>query len=125
MDITPLIAADRQVIQSYGAGRFKVSGQAYETPVLVTPDETIVWPFSGDIAALTPDDFTLMTGKNIEILLLGCGPRAAFIKPALKAALKEKGFILEAMDTGAACRTYNVLLAEGRQVAAALIPLSA
>jgi uncharacterized protein len=58
---------------------------------------------------------------QIELLLLGCGPRMALIPSTLRAALRAKGIVLEPMDTGAACRTYNVLAAEGRKVAAALI----
>ena len=58
-----------------------------------------------------------------EFLVLGCGPRAVFIAPDIRAALKAAGLALEVVDTGSACRIYNVLLAEGRRVAAALIPL--
>ncbi len=58
-----------------------------------------------------------------ELVVLGCGPRAVFIAPDVRAALKAAGMALEVVDTGSACRIYNVLLAEGRRVAAALIPL--
>ncbi len=58
-----------------------------------------------------------------ELLVVGCGPRAVFLPPALRASLKSAGLSLEVVDTGSACRTYNVLLAEGRRVAAALIPV--
>ena len=51
---------------------------------------------------------------------MGCGPRAVFLPPALRASLKSAGLSLEVVDTGSACRIYNVLLAEGRRVAAAL-----
>ena len=54
---------------------------------------------------------------------MGCGPRAVFLPPALRTTLKSAGLALEVVDTGSACRTYNVLLAEGRRVAAALIPI--
>ena len=58
-----------------------------------------------------------------ELLVLGCGPRSVFIAPDKRAALKGAGMALEVVDTGSACRIYNVLLAEGRRVAAALVPL--
>ena len=58
-----------------------------------------------------------------ELLVLGCGARAVFVPPDLRATLKAAGMGLEVVDTGSACRIYNVLLAEGRRVAAALIPL--
>ena len=57
----------------------------------------------------------------LVFLLLGCGARMMPVSPTLRQALKSVGISLEAMDTGAACRTYNVLLAEDRRVAAALL----
>ena len=124
VDITPLIAADRQVIQSYAAGRFKISGVTHEGPVIVLPGRTLAWTPRDP---LIPDDFaalaTLPAAEKIDVLLLGSGPRALPPLPALRAALRDHGIALEVMDTGAACRTYNVLLADGRRVAAALLPL--
>ena len=73
------------------------------------------------------DDLTLdslapvIEDGNVQVLLLGCGPKLQMPPPDLRSALREKGIGIEPMDTGAACRTYNVLLAEGRAVAAALI----
>ena len=58
---------------------------------------------------------------EVEILLLGCGPRMAPVPRPLRETLRAAGIVIEAMDTGAACRTYNVLMSEGRRVAAALI----
>jgi uncharacterized protein len=57
------------------------------------------------------------------LLVLGCGARAVFVPPDKRAVLKAAGLGLEVVDTGSACRIYNVLLAEGRRVAAVLIPL--
>jgi uncharacterized protein len=59
---------------------------------------------------------------GVEILLLGLGRSTSAVPAALRIALRTAGIALEAMDTGAACRTYNVLVAEDRRVAAALIP---
>jgi uncharacterized protein len=61
--------------------------------------------------------------RAVELLLFGQGPRMLLVPPALRQGLREAGIVLEPMDTGAACRTYNVLMAEGRLVAAALIPV--
>ncbi|HET6224238.1 MAG TPA: Mth938-like domain-containing protein, partial [Dongiaceae bacterium] len=58
---------------------------------------------------------------TIDLLLVGCGARMAPLPPALRQALRQIGVVMEPMDTGAACRTYNVLMAEGRRVCAALI----
>ena len=59
--------------------------------------------------------------QTLEVFLLGTGPRFEMVPPDLRGELLTAGLTVEAMDTGAACRTYNVLLAEGRAVAAALI----
>ena len=113
-----------QYIRSYGPGRFLISEREWHEPVLVTPSETVPWP------AKAATDLSLVslaalpaTGTPTELVVLGCGPRAVFIAPDVRAALKGAGMALEVVDTGSACRIYNVLLAEGRRVAAALIPL--
>ena len=122
MDVTPLIPADRQVIDSYGAQSFHVSGAGYGGAILVFPDATVPWPVNvlSDVTAesLRP----VIEHGGVEILLLGCGRRMQLAPPALRQALRQAGIVLEIMDTGAACRTYNVLLAEERRVAAALLP---
>lgn len=121
-DVTPLIPAGRQVVDSYGRNGFHVSGVAYEGAILVTAETTVAWPV-GSLAEITLDSFIVLFGRGIEILLLGCGARMVPVAPALRAALKAKGMVVDAMDTGAACRTYNVLVAEERRVAAALLPV--
>ncbi|MDJ0951748.1 MAG: Mth938-like domain-containing protein [Alphaproteobacteria bacterium] len=124
MEITPLIPAGRQVIQAYGAGGFKISGAAHRGAVLVLPGATLPWSIT-EISQLTLDSLAPVTGASpmAEILVLGCGPHIAFVSPELREALRGHGISLEVMDTGAACRTYNVLVAEDRRVAAALIPV--
>ncbi|MEE3622393.1 Mth938-like domain-containing protein [Nitrospirillum sp. BR 11752] len=124
MDITPLIPADRQVIDAYGPGRFRVSNVVYETPIIVFPNRTISWTVDG-FAGLLPEDFAALIAEEpaLEIVLLGTGPTMQLFPSTLRRAVKERGLGgIDAMDTGAACRTYNVLLAEGRRVAAALLP---
>lgn len=121
MEITPIIPADRQVIDTYGPGRFRVSNIVYESAIIVFPDRTIAWPVTG-FAALTAEDFApvLDAEPKPEVLLLGCGARMALLPSALRKGLREKGIVVDVMDSPAACRTYNILLAEGRRVAAAL-----
>ncbi len=124
MDVTPLIKENAQVIQSYRGGQFRVSGVVYDGAVIVTPSSTVDWAFQGeDISDLSEDDFAPLIAQvqEIDVVLLGTGARIAFLKPFLKQALKDKGLNVDVMDTGAACRTYNVLMAEGRRVAAALL----
>ena len=121
-DVTPLIPAGRQVVDSYGRNGFHVSGVAYEGAILVTAEATVAWPV-GSLTEVTLDSLSALFDRGIEILLLGCGARMVPVPPALRTALKAKGMVVDAMDTGAACRTYNVLLAEERRVAAALLPV--
>jgi uncharacterized protein len=124
MDVTPLIPAGRHVIESYGAAGFRVSGVSHAGSILVFPDRTIAWPVAA-VATLSDADFALVLSHGgIEILLLGCGRSIAPLQSALRKRLRDHGIVVDIMDTGAACRTYNVLLAEERRVAAALIKLS-
>ncbi|WP_299617010.1 Mth938-like domain-containing protein [Pelagibius sp.] len=122
MDVTPLVPEGRQIIEAYGGGGFRVSGTVFGGSVLVMPELSQSWPVA-DIAALSLESLepVLAAAAGIEVLLIGCGKAMAFIDPDLREAAKARGVALEPMDTGAACRTYNVLVAEDRQVAAALI----
>jgi uncharacterized protein len=65
----------------------------------------------------------LAPSAEVEIVLLGCGPRAALVPARLRAELRAAGVTLETMDTGAACRTFNLLQVEGRRVAAMLVAI--
>lgn len=123
MDLTPLIPAGRQIIESYGDGRFRISGRVIEGSALVFPDRTLAWPVAA-IDQLTDQSLEPVFTGSLELLLLGCGSRMAPVAPALRQRLRAAGIVLETMDTGAACRTYNVLMSEGRRVAAALIAVS-
>ena len=119
MELTPLVQPGRQVIERYGPSGFRVSGAIYLGPVLVFPDRTVAWAEAAlTVGGLAP------VGEHggIELLLLGLGRRMVPVAAPLRASLKRSGIAVEAMDTGAACRTYNVFLAEERRVAAALLP---
>ena len=117
-------AALAQVIRSYGPGHFLIGERDWHGPVLVTPAATTTWNVTrAEDLSMASLGALGQAPTPTELLVLGCGPRATFIAPALKAELKAAGLALEVVDTGSACRIYNVLLAEGRRVAAALIPL--
>jgi uncharacterized protein len=112
--------AQAQVIRSYGPGRFLIGEREWRQPVLVLPTSTVGWSVS------TAEELSaeIIPGlPQVELLVVGCGVRSAFIAPDRRAAFKAAGIGLEVVDTGAACRIYNVLLAASRRVAAALIPL--
>ncbi len=122
MELTPVTPSGRQIIESYGPRGFRVTGVAYARSILVFPDATLDWEVAG-IEGVTAETLQPVIERGeTEILLLGCGARMARVPAALRQALKLAGISLEPMDTGAACRTYNVLLAEDRRVAAALLP---
>ncbi|MEQ8965308.1 MAG: Mth938-like domain-containing protein [Azospirillaceae bacterium] len=122
MEVAAIRPGERPIIDSYGDGGFRVSGERIEGSVLVLPDRTESWPVT-TMDGLGPEILSPVTATDppIEILLLGCGERMTLVPAALKAHLREIGIAVEPMDTGAACRTYNVLLSEHRRVAAALI----
>ena len=122
LDISPVDLEGRNIIQSYGNGKFQISDKKYDHSVLVFPDQIIPWsPI--DTNNLIVDDFkkVLTVGPIVELLVLGCGKTTWFLPLPLRDELKEMGLVLEPMDTGAACRTFNVLLGENRRIAAALM----
>ena len=122
LDITPAVPEGRQVIQKYGGGGFRIANVQLTGSVLVTSLNSTLWPIQR-ASEITLESLDLLFADNTNpgIILIGCGEK--FIAPPkdLRLGLKEKGASLEWMDTGAACRTYNVLLIEERQVSAALI----
>jgi uncharacterized protein len=122
MDLTPIIPAGRQVIERYGPSGFRVAGVIWRGPVLVFPEVTTAWTVA-DAAAVTGESLLpIVQHGGVQILLLGLGRQMAAIRHEVRASLRQSGISVETMDTGAACRTFNVLLAEDRRVAAALIP---
>ncbi len=122
MELTPLVPAGRQVIERYAPSGFRVAGVIWHGPILVFPYMTLAWTVR-DAAVLTGGSLQpVVEHGDVEILILGLGRRMATISRELRAVMRQAGIVLEAMDTGAACRTYNMLMAEDRRVAAALIP---
>lgn len=117
---------DRKVVDAYGKGAFTIRGEVFRTPIVLLPDAALQWSF-GDIDALAIEDFASLVSldpmRRPSILLIGMGAQARFISPAVRAALRDVGIVADMMDTGAACRTYNVLLAEERRVGACLVPV--
>ena len=107
-------------ITGYGEGYVVVNGERRSSNVVVLPDRIEQWPVKG-FEDLSADDFAFLGNLDVEIVLLGTGPRQRFPHPRLTAALAQSGIGLEVMDVQAACRTYNILVAEERKVAAALL----
>ena len=121
-DITPPVPLGRQLIQGYGGGGFRIAGEFHSGSMLVCPDRSFAWAANAyeDISVASLGNVIAQSGE-IEVLLIGCGARMGMPRPDIRDALKDYSIVPEWMDTGAACRTFNVLLAEDRAVAAALI----
>jgi uncharacterized protein len=124
LKLTRQSSADRQTIQRYGSGGFRVSGVDFQGSVIVTISGSFAWPVAA-MGRLTLTDFQplIAIAGMLDVCLLGCGPQMLPLPREIRAALKEAGLTVDPMDTGAACRTYNVLMGEGRAVAAALIAI--
>jgi uncharacterized protein len=105
---------------AYGAGYVVVNSERHEANLVVLPEKVLPWDVAS-FAALKESDFQIFIDMNLEILLLGTGPKQRFPDPRLTRALAAKRIGVETMDLQAACRTYNILMAEERRVAAALL----
>jgi uncharacterized protein len=112
----------RAPLDAYGNGGFRFAEMSHRGSILCLPSGIWAWPVVAaaeiDAAALAR---VIAEAGEIELLLLGTGPALVPPGPAVRAALNEARLRVETMSTGAAARTYNVLLAEGRAVAAALV----
>ena len=114
----------RAPIEAYGNGGFRFADMSHRGAILCLPSGIHGWA-PRDPAGLTEHDFVrvLDEAEGIDILLVGTGKDLRPLPAALKARLREAGIAADPMSTGAAVRTYNVLLAESRPVAAALLPV--
>jgi len=122
LDITPIVTDDRLMIQSYGDGRFEVNGHIVDGSILLYEGRVDPWEVSSsnDITqeALEP---LLAHAEKYDILLVGCGETSKMPPKNLREAVKEKGLVLEWMNSGAAARTFCAMQIEDRRVLAAII----
>jgi uncharacterized protein len=108
-------------VTAYGDGYIEINKVRYEHSVLVMPEGTVVRWDVARFEDLTPEHFARLLEMGAEVVVFGTGNRLRFPHPRLAAPLTEKRIGVEAMDLQAACRTYNILMMEGRKVAAALL----
>ena len=113
-------ASGLQLFSGYGEGYVAVNQVRYQSGVVVTPQSVSEWN-PGAVDTLTASDFGFIADLSPEIVIFGTGRRQRFPRPELARALAVAGIGLEVMDSGAACRTYNILAAEGRKVIAAIV----
>ena len=123
-DLYSTITFEKKIIESYGDGGFTISGEHIGGSVIVTVEETILW----DVQDIYDIDHTKLLRKigrvkSSRTLLIGTGAVSVYPDKALIGHIKSIGMGVEFMDTGAACRTFNVLIEENRDVVAALISL--
>ena len=112
--------AGANTITAYGDDYVMVNGARRDSSVIVTAAEVKPWRAT-DFDHLQEEDFAELAGLGAEIVLLGTGARQRFPHPKLTASLGAARVALEVMDLKAACRTYNILVAEARKVALALV----
>ena len=108
-------------ITAYGPGYIEINAVRHRGPVLVAPDMPAENWHVARFDALTAADFEALLDREPEVVLLGTGARQRLIHPRMTATLTRRHIGVEAMDTQAACRTYNILMAEGRRVIALLL----
>lgn len=107
-------------IRGYDEGQITINDQAIHRSVIVTPEHIVDWP-PQKFEELEELHLELIMELRPEIVLLGTGARQRFPKPRMTRSLIRYGVGVEVMKTAAACRTYNIVMAEGRRVAAALL----
>jgi uncharacterized protein len=112
-------------ITGHGQGFVAVNGEKIYSPLIVLPDELInPWVLAAEPStaqSLSSADFTLLLELKPELVIFGSGAKFQFPASAIMAAFGAARIGFEVMDTPAACRTYTVLVSEGRQAAAALL----
>ena len=117
MRLNEITYNDAVPIDGYGTGFFRVGGKRHDGALLVLPSGVSVWGGFDDTATL------LAAVADIDVLFVGTGAEIAHPPRDFRETLEEAGIGVEAMASPAACRTYNVLLSEGRRVAVALLPV--
>ncbi len=113
-------------IDGYGTGGFRFAGMGHRGSILLLPDGIHAWSATmvDEITAESLDPVFRLARGQVELLLVGTGTDLVPVPAALRQQLKRAGIVAEPMSTGAAARTYNVLLGEGRRVGAALLALT-
>ncbi len=121
MKFTAELIDNPWVIRAYEPGWIRIGETIHRHNLLLMPERILEpWPVDA-LERLTPEDLSSLTLHRPEVILFGTGAQQKLLHSTLLAPLAEAGIGHEVMDTGAACRTYNILLSEGRSVLAALI----
>lgn len=121
MRMSEIAYEGRAPVDAYGPGGFRVAGVWHAGSLALLPARAERWAVAAPAQIAGAEAAFLAAADEIDVLLLGMGPEIAAAPAIARDALEAAGIGVEVMSTPAACRTYNVLLAEGRRVAAGLI----
>ena len=117
MRLNEIVYTDAQPVEGYGPGFFRVGGKVHQGGMLLWDKGKSDWAGYDDAEPLAT-----LAGA-VDVLFVGTGAEIAHLPQALRARLEEAGLGVEVMNSPSACRTYNVLLSEGRRVALAVLPV--
>ncbi|SFE17902.1 Mth938-like domain-containing protein [Roseivivax sediminis] len=117
MRLNEITFTDAEPVEGYGPGFFRVGGKAVDGPLCLSPRGTRAW------GGLEDADTLRGLATEIDVLFVGTGPEIAHLPSGLRDELEAEGIGVEVMNSPSACRTYNVLLSEGRRVALAVLPV--
>ena len=117
MRLNEVVFTDAKPVEGYGPGFFRIGGEVLKGPIICGVHGTQSWAGFDDLAAL------LALKGEVDVLFVGTGAEVAHLPDALVETLADAGIAAEPMATPAACRTYNVLLSEGRRIALAVLPV--
>ena len=117
MRLNEISYTDAKPIDGYGTGFFRIGGEVHQGPIVVGPSGVQSWQ------GYEQSDVLLELAGKIDVLFVGTGADIAHLPSTLRDVLEEAGLGVEVMASPSACRTYNILLSEGRRIALALIPV--
>ncbi len=120
MDITPIIPNNKKIVNGYDKGYFLINNEKYTDSIIVFPEHIILFP---ELDINNTEHYLRFLNVDIEIILVGTGAEHVRSSSSVKNYLLKQNLNFEFMSTSAACRTYNILLSEGRYVIAVLVAL--
>ena len=117
MKLTEMMFVGAQRVDGYGPGFFRVGGEVYQGACLILPTGVGPWGGYDDLETL------LSVSDDMDVLFVGTGADISDVPLAMRSALEDAGLGVEVMASPTACRTYNVLLSEGRRIGLAVLPV--
>ena len=120
MQLTPDTHREPNLVSGYAGGELRLRSRVLRSSSIITATDVVAWPVAS-VEALAPGDFEPVLALGVEVVLLGTGARLKWPPPEVHAHLASRGIGLEVMDLGAACRTFNLLVGDGRRAALAAV----